>query len=34
MAFRKVLTIPKEAILREQAKEKHQWEKRRATRKS
>jgi hypothetical protein len=30
MAFRKVLTVPKEAILREEAKEKRQREKRRA----
>jgi hypothetical protein len=31
MAFRKVLTVPKEALLREEAKEKRQREKRRAS---
>jgi hypothetical protein len=30
MAFRKVLTVPKEALMREEAKEKRQREKRRA----
>jgi hypothetical protein len=30
MAFRKVLTVPKSALLREEAKEKRQREKRRA----
>jgi hypothetical protein len=30
MAFRKVLTVPKTALLREEAKEKRQREKRRA----
>lgn len=29
MAFRKVLTVPKEAILKEKAEEKRKWEKRR-----
>jgi hypothetical protein len=33
MAFRKVLTVPKEALLREEAKEKRQREKRRETKK-
>jgi hypothetical protein len=32
-AFRKVLTVPKEAIVREEAKEKHQREKKRFTKK-
>ena len=34
MAFRKVLTVPKAAILREEANEKHQREKRRASKKA
>ena len=33
MAFRKVLTVPKEALLREEAKEKRQREKKRAAKK-
>jgi hypothetical protein len=33
MAFRKVLTVPKEALLREEAKEKRQREKRRSGKK-
>ena len=33
MAFRKVLTVPKEALLREEAKQKRQREKKRAAKK-
>ena len=33
MAFRKVLTVPKEALMREEAKEKRQREKKRAAKK-
>ena len=33
IAFRKVLTVPKEALVREEAKEKHQREKKRAAKK-
>ena len=33
MAFRKVLTVPKEALLREEAKEKREREKKRAANK-
>jgi hypothetical protein len=34
LAFRKVLTVPKEAILREEAKERRQREKRRNSKKA
>jgi hypothetical protein len=34
MAFRKVLTVPKEAIVREEAKEKDRREKKRAAKKT
>lgn len=34
MAFRKVLTVPKADIVREEAKEKHQREKKRAAKES
>jgi hypothetical protein len=34
MAFRKVLTVPKEALLREEAKEKRQRDKRRVGKKT
>jgi hypothetical protein len=34
MAFRKILTVPKEALLREEAKEKRHREKRRAKKKA
>ena len=33
MAFRKVLTVPKSAILKEEAREKRQRDKKRATKK-
>lgn len=33
LAFRKVLTVPKEALLKEEAKEKRQREKKRAAKK-
>jgi len=33
MAFRKILTVPKEALLKEEAKQKRQREKKRAAKK-
>jgi hypothetical protein len=33
MAFRKVLTVPKEALIRDEAREKRQREKKRAAKK-